>query len=612
MSWIFGAFGFLDIYVKDRLKKIIQRHLLTQSDQTVFFQADAKNFCLLAGGNNNTLQYGKIDHFEHNQSKNFDNEILSSDETYWVSVGLGILYDSGFYRFMRDKDWIDFLINEKNKTEDLNGHFCSVVVSNDEIKIFTDQLGTRDIYFIKKENFFVFSTNLDLLTKYLGKPEIDFREIGSLWLLESQINTGSFIKNILRLTSSAKIFARLNNKFEFAFDKKAWTPQKYDNVSEEQIYEKLKELILMPINENSRILLALSGGMDSRMLLSMLMELLESKTVLSDLIDSSFEAFTFGLPDDLDVEIPSILSRKFGFKHNIYFDDIIFDENTLSQLTKFILDTRLTFPASEFLLKRNYKFLENEKAIIIDGCWGEITRSSLFKRIIYFAPNEIKKRNPKIFYQYMQYPHADIFNDEINRMMFEGALEHLENTLNSMPDINYYSLENWMDLFAVRTKQPNLVGIEQTRIDNLVRSYSPFVQPDFFNLIFGADPKIKRKGKLIKEIFQKNKNRLDKYPLNAGGVKIPFSYSSFSISIKKKLFSKFKRNSFSYRNILFEQNNNFLYDLINSFSFTNFDFYDKKKIKKIHSDFSKGNPKAIKELDWLLAFELFRKGLSDE
>ncbi len=609
MSWIFGAFGIISIAEKNSFEKIVKNYLLIKGEKSPFFQVEGKNFWLAAGGNNRTLNFGKIEQSEYFKSKNFNTNNTASEDYYWVSIGLGILYDAGFYRLMRDKDWIDFFTSEKSKTEDLNGHFCSLIVGNDEIKILTDQLGTRDIYFVLKENFFVFSTKLDLLTKYSGKFEIDFKEIGSLWLLESQINTGSIIKNIYRLTSSAIISARVNNKFEISFREKPWIPQRFNNVSVTQLYEKLNELISLPFNENSRILLALSGGMDSRMLLSMLMESREKKDILRNNDDPFFEAFTFGLPKDLDVEIPLILSRKFGFKHNIYFDDFVFDEITITQLTEFVLNTKLTFPASEYLLKRNYKFLKYIESFIIDGCWGEITRSSLFKKIIFFAPKDIQNRNPHVFFKYMQFPHADIFIDEINKLMMEGALEHLENSLNSMPDISIYTLNDWMDLFAVRTKQPNLVGIEQARIDNLIRSYSPFVQPDFFNLIFGADPNIKKKGKLVKEIFQKNKNRLDKYPLNAGGINIPFSYSSLSITLKRKLFSKFKNKSFSYRDLLLEQGHDYLHDLINSISFANFDFYDKNKINNIYSNFIKGDPKAIREIDWLLAFELFRRGL---
>lgn len=610
MSWIFGAFGIINVPEKNRFEKIVKNYLMTR-DKTTFYQIEGKNFWLATGGNANTLQFGKINRSDFLKLKIFNSNNSIDDELYWVSAGLGILNDSGLYRLMRDRDWIDFLLNEKFKLSELNGHFCSLVVNNYEIKILTDQLGTRDIYLIKKEDFFVFSTKLDLLTKYSGKFEIDFKEMGSLWLLESQINTGCYVRNIVRLTSSAIISAKLNTKLEVSFKEEPWTPKIFDNVNEAQLSKKLNELISLPINENSLILLALSGGMDSRMLLSILMELVESYNISNKKNILSFEAFTFGLPNDLDVEIPSILSKEFGFKHKIYFENLVFDDRTMSNLTEFVLDTKLTFPASEYLLKRNYKFLENEDSIIIDGCWGEITRSSLFKRIIFYAPNEIKKRNPQIFYKYMQFPHADIFDDEINKVMYEGALEHLENSLNSMPNLNQYTLDEWMDLFAIRTKQPNLVGIEQARIDNLVSSYSPFVQPDFFNLIFGADTKIKRKGSLVKKIFQQNSKRLDKYPLNAGGVKIPFSYSSLSISFKKKLFSKIKKNGFSYRNVLLSKDNNYLYDLINSISFTKFDFYDKNKINSIYSEFIKGVPKAIKELDWLLAFELFRKGLGE-
>lgn len=611
MSWIFGAFGDINLTEKKRLERIINNHI-NHVDQKSVIHKEGKNFWVTAGGNSENILFGKIFQSEMNNSKKFSVHNSENEDYIWISVGMGVIRKNGFYRLMSNNDWKDFFISEDIQFENLNGHFCSVIINNSEINIFTDQLGTRDIYFIQKEWFFVFSTRLDLLTKYKGYFDIDFRAMGSLWLLESQINTGTIIKNINRLTSSAVITAKFLNKFEIAYSEKPWIPQISTDVSQDQLYDKLKELIYLPINENAKILLALSGGMDSRILLSILIELFGSKNLPKNYLYPTFETFTFGMPDDLDVEIPSLLSQNFGFEHKIYFEDFVLDDNTISELTKFICNTGMTFPVSEFLLKRNYNQLKSKRCLIIDGCWGEITRSSLFKRLIAMAPKEIKNRNSKIFFKYMFYPHSDIFDEEIKNIMIEGALEHLSNCLNVMPDFDDYSLNSWMDLFAIRTKQPNLVGIEQTRIDNLVRSFSPFVQVDFFNLIFSVDTEIKKNGTILKTIFKKHKNGLDKYPLNAGGVKIPFSYSSSSISIKRKILSVFSKKRNSYRTMILKNLDEYYHNIINSLSFVNFVFFDKKKINRIYLEYKQGSQKAERELDWFFTFELFRKGLTDE
>ena len=168
MSWLFGYFG------------NTERQKITSPDTPLYKFKDS-NLILFAGGNKQTCF--------------FKSEI---DDSCWAVTGVGLKpFESG-YEVLSQSEWKNLLSADQVDLKSLNGHFVAIKYSNNELKLFTDELGLREIYIVQLADGFGFTTRIDWL-KYFIKPEIDLKEFGSRWLLQNQISRNSIIKNVTRL-----------------------------------------------------------------------------------------------------------------------------------------------------------------------------------------------------------------------------------------------------------------------------------------------------------------------------------------------------------------------------------------------------------------------------
>ena len=62
---------------------------------------------------------------------------------------------------------------------------------------------------------------------------------------------------------------------------------------------------------------------------------------------------------------------------------------------------------------------------LIDGGFGELSRRQYFNRLLYLRKKSPSKRDKKITSQYLKVQRADIFNDEITRLMNGASNIHI-------------------------------------------------------------------------------------------------------------------------------------------------------------------------------------------
>jgi len=153
MSWIFGFYS----------KKQINEELISKYHPHPITSVSTPKYYIAAGGNNNTLFINK-DNFKVN---------------YFIT-GVPISEDAS--KFVSKIDFDELLSSDLDKLKLLNGHFCGVVIKENSLYLFTDQLGLREFHIYENNFGWYFSTRLDWLLK-LDKFEIDFNEFGSRWLL---------------------------------------------------------------------------------------------------------------------------------------------------------------------------------------------------------------------------------------------------------------------------------------------------------------------------------------------------------------------------------------------------------------------------------------------
>ena len=564
MSWILGYFG-----NRDRLQ--------LSSPETPLHTFQDPNLILFVGGNTETIFY-KADFLKAG---------------CWAVAGIGLQNSGDEFFILNNTDWNSYLIPEKINLGSVNGHFVAVKYANDELKFFTDELGLREIYIVELSEGFGFSTRIDWL-KYFINPELDLNEFGSRWLLQNQISRGSIVKNVKRLVCTN---ATIRNN-TLSIEQNLWQPDFEIPGSREIFDATLKKLLSV---DGRKISLSLSGGLDSRFLLS----------YLAIKNSNLWETHTFGDPNHPDSKIASELLSGLKLKHETIDDELPLKDKLIELIKSYAFQSIVTNPISSILNLRFYDRLAGQNKIIIDGGFGEIWRREFANRLLLIGRKALLNKDSKAVAGFLRYNRADIFSDEVLVEMEKGMIEQLNNLFEEMPEANQITPSKWIDLFSIRSRLTNYYAPEQARIDQYVLSFMPLVQKDMLKLLFGFNNADKKNGKLFKELIRQNSIQLTKHLLVKGSIVHPFNSSSLSARLHSRIKNLFSINYQSKQpDELFNSLKEFINDLIRSSVVRNCDLYDQRKVERIANDFSRNEMGFNFEMDWFLSFELFRQGIS--
>ncbi len=570
MSWFFGIIS----------KTEIEKNLTVINSSSPSFLINEGNLLLCGGGNDKTL-FSKTE-----------------GETKWAAAGTGIKKDNGSYRLMGQNEWENFF-NNKARPEELNGHFASVLIEKQKLTLFTDIPGLRDIYLYEDRDKILFTTMPALAARFIPL-EINFSEFGGRWLLLNQLSVNSIFKNLERITAGKSVTINLSDfsiyrtafEWPIGFDKLPSARNKVEDI--------LNSLINFPLSAGNKISLSLSGGMDSRI-------------ILSGLINNSkdlWNAHTFGHPGHPDSVISARLAERFGFGFEQVYNAELTD-GIIKELSAYSSGTIINAPASAYLQLRSYKYAGTLNNVIIDGGFGEILRREFLNKLLWKCRHAIIGKDAKGIIPHLKLFKTDIFTAEINRIMEEGASVQLDLLLSSLPQADEKNIEDWLDLFSIKTRLPNFYGPEQSRVDGMHINYMPFAQKDFLELIFSIPAGMRKNGRLSKEFIRMHAPTLAGIPLAKGNTTHPFFMGSFQSRLWSYLQRSTNRNLFadnSGYDLLFYLRE-FILDTAHSADVRNAPYYDYKKIVKLAEDFYSGRNELLSRLDWWLAFELFRKGI---
>ncbi|MCZ6595234.1 MAG: hypothetical protein O6943_10025 [Bacteroidetes bacterium] len=564
MSWIFGFVS----------KNSFDTKCVSEFHPQSIASVSNSKYYIAIGGNNHTLFYEKAD------------PIIN----YFVC---GLPISKSVTKFLDKNDWSRILNDKQDELKSLNGHFCGVLTKNGIITLFTDRLGLREFHIYETGNGWYFSSRLDFILKLQGF-EIDFNEFGSRWRLINQLSNKSIVKNIHRLNCGAKAIIS-HNQLEFIENN--WFPSKGETISKNDFNHKLEKLTLLGTYNNSKISLSLSGGMDSRVILSLL---------LNSNYDN-WDCHTFQTEDKMDINIAEKILRDFNIQHKLFSDNTHKNNNIIPELFNYIGSTYLTDSGFTSRKLMHYKsLLPNE--IIIDGGFGEIWRREFLTRLYHLGKNDLENKNYENISKYLINHRANIFSEECNSLMERGIVDQIEKLVTNLPSIKEIGLGNWLDLFSLKTRLVNYYAPEQARIDNFVTAYMPFVQfiivKDLLNL-----PIEKRKNnRLFKSIIKLNYSKLSKYRLAKGNISYPFYFTPLMKRASLLIHSKISNNkewgeldSFLYKM------KEFTMDSLLSNSTKEYAPYDYGRIYKKVTSYYNGEKDNKQFVNWFLTFDIFRQ-----
>jgi len=580
MSWIFGAIPKTSFDLENILLKNLPE---------IAFQSKKKKFQIYGGGLSNTI------HFSNSND---------SPSKQWIVSGVGIQLQDKSTLLLQQQDWNSLLNSEDSgrKIRNLDGHHVIVQWDSKSVSIITDRLGLRDIYLVENEKGIFFSTNPIWLKAFVNL-ELDFSELGSHWLLFNQISNESIFRGTKRITAGQKVTIGLEPEPKIEIENYDWLPSsEKKDFGINEFSELLYSLININLPKEQHLSLSLSGGMDSRLLLSYL--------VKENIIP--FDTHTFGNPNHPDSKVAHEIVERLGLEHhqfNIELDSI---ENLIEKLADYSSRTLINTSVSAFIQLNNYSLIDAESTFLIDGTPGEIWRREFFYKLYLQGKQYLLEGNVEKIVPFLKLERADIFNDDANNEMIKGVKTQLKKLLNNLPPINEDSLENWLDLFAIKTKIPNNFSPEQTRLDNYVISVMPFIQPSLLENLFNMKVSLRQNRKLFREIINRNAPVLKKFSLVKGVLPYPYSLNTLQsrIWIKTKQKLKLKSYTDNNREMMLNKLKEFILDTINSQDVKETPYYNYSKIGNIVKQYYKGDTSYSYALDWWLSFELFRKEIS--
>jgi hypothetical protein len=246
---------------------------------------------------------------------------------------------------------------------------------------------------------------------------------------------------------------------------------------------------------------------------------------------------------------------------------------------------------------------------VIDGGLGEIGRRRYLVGLLLKGKKALLEQNVDEILPHFHNPHADIFTEDINHLMQNGMKEELAVELEAMPKIHEIGLENWLDLFSIRTRVLNAGGPEQSRSDSYFMSYMPFIQPEFIQNVLSLPAEERKNAKLFRSVIREHAPKLQKEALIKGDYSYPYWMkdigSSVWMRVKQKLGRKYESSLPVDFLMVMEE---YVRDLHASKSAKEYSGYDQQKVDQLVTGFyDKKNYDLAHQLNRWLAFEVFRR-----
>ncbi len=454
-------------------------------------------------------------------------------------------------------------------------------------------MGLRDIYISESETEFVFSTRVDWLVK-AHRLKINFSEFGSRWLLFNQISNNSVFENVKRIIAGKKAVINLND-LKVRYCDSVWLPDEQSkNIDANSFSQKLKSLIFV----DNKQTLGLSGGMDSRVILSFLLK-----------ERSNWDTFTFGNSEHPDSIIAQSLVKDFNLSHKQYNANLLLIDELISKIKEYSTQTIVNNAASGIFQSLNYFSMSSQYSILVDGGFGEIWRREFFYRLYFKEKKSILNKNIKSIVPYLSLSRADIFTEETNNLMLSGIEKQLQFWFETLPPVEKIGVENWIDLFALKTRLPNYYSHEQNRIDELVTSVMPFAQLSLLRNLFNVPILFRKNGKLFRNLIKNNFTLLEKYPLVKGNLTYPYYFNSLQSRFLSQVQKRINKNVYqdNSRDKLLNILKPYVFDISSSQAVKNSEIYNHKKVEEIINNYYEGDLNYGYALDWWLSFELFQQ-----
>ena len=513
----------------------------------------------------------------------------------WVVAGLGVFTDHGRRRVMSVNDWSTWFASHEAEIPSI-GHVALARIKAGAVHLMTDATGLRTLYVTECERGIVFSTRLYWVTRLSGAADLDVHAFGSHWTAHQQLSTRAFIKNVTRLGQGARCAISQQG---VTITENPWLPSALNGKGDPRTL--LSASLETDLPSGRQLSFGLSGGMDSRTLLAL----------LQDRSDACLHVF--GPPVHPDVRVATKLAEISGHPIQNISEDFPPAHEAWQIARRHATEANAIAPASAALSMRYFDKLNAQNLFVMDGGFGEIGRRQFMNRLLRTSRKPLADRSPHDLLAAIRVDRANVFTDEVQQGLHQGALRDIEETFYARPDIDSWTDEDQIDLVAVRTRLPNFFGFEQARMDGLIPNLMPFADASFLSQVFATSLRERRRGRMFRRWIRRANPDLARVALVKGLTTYPFRLGPVAAFAWTTLKGRVGRAHADQRRGDFLQLcQDEIRDLVGSGAVRHAGCYDVHRLSAIVERYYRGEHHLGITIDWWLAFEFWRQGVTGE
>jgi len=419
------------------------------------------------------------------------------------------------------------------KSDQLDDHLVieyggyTITLTTNDVAIVNKDTGSRRLYYTSKHDTFVLTNDMSILNSL---NEFSFQDLFIRDRLKNLIsfdysNVQELDKHTYRIVDS-KLFVKDAQNYAISM-LAGLMDQEKSNLNE--LILTFNESVLGSVSNymnQRKIMLSLSGGIDSRLLFSSFIKQ-----------GVSFEAFTFGSADSPDFIVSNEICKRYGVKHH-HFDSHSTDDNTVVNDVITMSSYGFNSTPAYAAVRRNRMRDVDSDSFLITGGFGEIFRSRYFYKV---------KLLSKLTSDYGDYLFKSHWSNNQSNPDF---LESFRNKFDSISRTNSYDK---IDLYTLQTRVPYFGSPEQHRLDTLCHSTMVYIDAEFLINMMGFNNKLRVSNSFVSKLLKYNQtplfpivvnNRLTKgYPdfyLSSLGLKKSQNRDHSVLENKKRVFNAFK------------------------------------------------------------------------
>ena len=499
-----------------------------------------------------------------------------------------------------------YLRNELDFIEDIEGIYTIIIFDKikNECFVITDRYGSYSLFYFKNYKSIIISDNIGEIISHIQCARLNKVSIIEYLNFGFKLGNKTHIKDIYEFESST--IYQINKKLEIT-EKCYWNlldKNEKDKMTKEDLRKIFNSHIMSAVNLSEKVSLPLTGGLDTRTILSSCIPKMER-----------LHCYTHGPKNHSDIKLAQKICEHFGIEHNSY----TWDENWIKSIPSNMESNALIFNGLICLtylhvIESLKKESRNQELFITGMLGNQLFRHHPFgnKDADSLDLDEVSlfilKNLPSVFHfkTDLTYYYKDLFNKyshkELNNLMAKSIKTELMKAKN---------VKNSSDLsafFLFTTYCSNVANNDLKLTGKYFKVFASFFHKDLLQQIRFIDLKEKTHGSLQKYIIDGN----DYYLSN-----LHYAYSNRIWKYAKLVVNKaatkiIKRDIFSspdiadYAGWMRMYHREFILDILNHEKMITKGLFNKQELEKIVELFLKGGPSMTGKKKILLNFSIER------